>query len=203
MLVSRRIGVGLVVLLLLVVPGAASADPTPYVPPEAIYTEPTPAEPLPACPAAPEAPVPPTAEEEEAEGFVPPDQAAIETRLARIEAAETCEAIVARQDRDSSRLWWVVAQLVKVEPTVSDQLARLVDIRDLPNCGDPCRVTMPEGKSEPLLVHDAASEQYSGELVSSVDAGAESSSGALWFIAALIVGLPICGLIWATVRRGL
>jgi hypothetical protein len=195
-------------------PSSLADEPSPYIAPEAIFTEPSPGEPLPACPDAPEAPVPPTPEEEAEEGFEAPDAAAVETRLARIEAVETCRAIVRREDLQVSRLWWVVAQQVKAEPVLSDLLSRLVEVRDRPNCGDPCEVSiaplvesLPVIWSEALPVHDAgagaATEEYSGELVSSIDAGAESSSAALWFIAAVLVGLPLCGLIYVTVRRGL
>lgn len=116
-----------------------------------------------------------------------------ELRDQRIAEAKTCQALADRLDVANVRQAWLVLE----DREGRDQRAltnlKLQELLEA-SCLEPCSVK---------IASDSSGEAGNAELVDSVDAGAEGSQAALYLLIGLVVGLPIVGGIWITVRRGL
>jgi hypothetical protein len=181
-----RVVSAVVVLALLVAPGAAAADPVPFKAPEDQVTEPPPATPPASCSPAPEALADPGPEDP------PVDPVVAEIRRLRIESVEGCRAASDRADEVRGRLWWVVAELVEANAAAIAANGKLQQLVEAPDCGDPCRVHITD---ETVPTEEASSTVYSDEIVSAIDSSGEASKAGLWFLAGLavmaILGYPI------------
>jgi|GEM_PF-5298057 len=174
------------------VASAARADePTTYAPDETAISVPPPSPGGPACPAPPEP---------AAEGA---DVAVVEQRLARIEAAEACEAWSARLDEVTERLWWIVSEQLRQHTQGVSALERQAEsvslLRQLGPIGESlsgelsAKVT--GWSAGTLAVHDSAALDAAGESVegqsevsAAIDAGAEATRSALWYLIGLAAG---------------
>jgi hypothetical protein len=163
-----RSAVAAVALLILVVPGAAVADPpTPYEPPEAVHLAP---EDLPApasCPAAPEQleEHPESVEQQYSDELV-------ELRWVRIAQAHFCEAVADRQDLARKRLNWLLLEASEANgqrQLSNEKLTALV-----------------EAAGEPSPVEFANADQ----VVSAIDSSGEAQKAGLWSLfGVFLVGL--------------
>jgi hypothetical protein len=164
-------------------PSLLADEPPTYEPPSGHV--------LPGTGALRECPEVPEAFEDSAE--VEYSQELKELRDQRIETAKLCQAVSDRLDVANVRQAWLVLEAAagrEQRSLTNSQLAEMVES----SCGVPCPVQ---------VASDEPGEATGGELVSSVDAGAEASQVALYILIGLLVALPVGALIWRTVDRGL
>ncbi len=170
---------------------SSAGEPSPYAPDESEYVEPAPLAERPVCP------VPP---EPAAEGA---DVAVVEQRAARIEADESCAVYADRLEGLSRRLWWIVSEQVRQHVQGVAVLEREAEADTLLARLEPIAASL-AGKLETevvaysggtLPVHDAAGAAAAGEttagqaeLSEAIDAGAEATRGALWYLIGAAVG---------------
>jgi hypothetical protein len=174
--------------------GLADAEPAPYAPYEGESTLPEPLPNVP-CPEPPE----PAAEGSEA--------VTLETRNARIEAAETCRAQVAATMLVAERVWWVVTEQLRQHEQGVSELERLAAYEPLLSQLEPINnrladkidTEVVDWSAGTLPVHDAAAVAAEGEnttegtdatesIAASVDAGAEATRSALWYLIGVAAG---------------
>ena len=176
-------------------------EPATYAPDESEVVAPLPSPERPSCPAAPEPAV---------EGA---DPAVVEQRLARIEADAVCAATVDRLGEISDRLWWVVSEELRGHAQGVASLERAAEaVTTLGEIDHALSVQgpLPEAVrgevvsdlqsieralgSEGVLVErltgggsEGVTEATEG-LQASVDAGAESTRSALWYLIGVAAG---------------
>lgn len=177
---ARSLLVGFLLLLAswLLVGGAvfaAQALADPYEPPAGGATEPS-FEGLGSCPPGP------------AEPYEGEDDAAGETRLLRTELVEVCEAVAARSEEVSHRLWWVVAEALVAKDQRAAANTLLGEVRD--RLAAPVPVEVEDWTYElPIGTEDVTSAEGSDALVEAVDASGNATKEAIWFLCGLLVML--------------
>jgi hypothetical protein len=179
-----------------------AAEPALYVPDEAEVLEPAPSPERPVCPEPPES---------AAEGA---DASVLEQRAARIEADESCRVYADRLDTLSQRLWWIVSEQLRqhqqgermVEGIEGDESAThaiypLIDQLDeivAPGTGLGVKIVGQEngpietrsaagGETESVEGAEGVEEATEG-VEASIDAGAEATRSALWYLIGLAAG---------------
>jgi hypothetical protein len=160
----------------------AQADP--YTPPAGVATEPS-LEALADCPSGP------------AEPYEGEDAAAGETRLLRSELVEVCEALAIRSDEAAHRLWWLVAEALEAHDQRALTNTLLTELRD--ELEPPVGVHIASVAGGALPIEDAASQEYSDNLVSAVNASGEAAKGGLWFLAGCLVACLVSYVIYRQV----
>lgn len=136
-----------------------------------------------------------------------------------------CETQHTDQERISKRLWWVTAELLHVqekqdslkaevlkalgkEGTLHNDLTTLHN--DLAAKGGLPVALQGNAKATPLYtestgvvsIEDSASAEYSGELVSAVDASGEASKAGLYMLIGVVVASFVAYALWKTSDRG-
>jgi len=180
---------------------ALADEPATYAPDEAEVVAPVPSGERPGCPAAPE-PAP--------EGA---DPSVVEQRLARIEADAACAATVDRLGEVSERLWWVVSEQLRGHAQGVASLERQAEAVSI--LGEIDHALSVEGPLPESVRGEVVSDLQSIEralgaegvlaerltggasegvteategLQASVDAGAESTRSALWYLIGVAAG---------------
>jgi hypothetical protein len=187
----------------LVAPTGAAAETTPYAPDESEVTAPAPLAERPDCPVAPEP---------AAEGA---DASVLEQRAARIEADDICRATAARLGELLERSWWVVSEQLRAHAQGEHLLERLGTLDEVAieqrAVAEDVRGEVPadlqvlhrdlgeEGTIAARLAALGGSEKESTEGVvetakgveSAVEAGAESTRHALWYLIGVAAGAMV------------
>ncbi|HEX3173978.1 MAG TPA: hypothetical protein VHQ43_07155 [Solirubrobacterales bacterium] len=171
--------------------GQALADePSPYVAPSELALEPELSE-LAACPSA-EVPI---VVEEEAEA-VPPDLR--ELGHLRIEQQQACRAQSDRLDRVVERLWWIVAEQLRLHAqgvVTNEKLEAVLGSLEVPLSTEVKGFT----SLEPLPVHETQQLAVTEPIAESVDASGEALKGGVYFVAGVIVAAFVCYVLYRQV----
>jgi hypothetical protein len=181
--------------------GASFAQAEPYAPP----TEPAPApneEPA-ECPEAPAA-------------YEGTDDAASQVEQLRQGLRDQCIAERATMEAIETRTGWIAAELVRVVGHQEEHRTQLYNVVEdlnqihLDIYGEEGKLPVTIAgytRDKPLPVEgetgDSSGLEYSGKLVSSIDAAGEGSMAALYILIGLIVAMPIAVGAWKLVDRAL
>lgn len=119
----------------------------------------------------------------------PEDAAEVEYSPDVYQLPAICRALADRLDRVRERAFWSAAEVRRLRSEQAEDQAQLRDRLDAIH------------ESQPPA--DAAEEQYGPELVRAVTSSGEATSGAIWFLVGLSLVVPVAGIIWMTVKRGI
>lgn len=170
---------------------ARAAEPTTYAPDESEVFAPVPSAERPACPTAPEP---------AAEGA---DAAVVEQRLSRIESDQVCAVVSQRLGEVAERLWWVVSEQLRQHSQGVSALERQAESVTLLRRLEPIAEALSGELSADvtswsagtLAVRDSAAVDAAGESVEgqsevseAIDAGAEATRSALWYLIGVAAG---------------
>jgi hypothetical protein len=169
---------------------AVADEPAPYVAPSEIALEPELSE-LVACPSE-EVPI---VAEEESES-VPPDLR--ELGHSRIEQQQACRAQADRLDRVIERLWWIVAEQLRLHAqgvVTNEKLEAVLGALEVPLSTEVKGFT----SLEPLPVHETQQLAVTEPIAESVDASGEALKGGVYFVGGIIVAAFVCYVLYRQV----
>lgn len=169
---------------------ALADEPPSYVAPFELALEPESPE-LAACSSAGV----PIVAEEEAEAVKPELR---ELGHSRMEAQQACRAQADRLDQVIGRLWWIVAEQLRLHAqgvVTNEKLELVADRLGLPLSTEVKGFT----SLEPLPVHETQQLSVTEPIAESVDASGEALKGGIYFVGGIIVAAFVCFVLYRQV----
>jgi hypothetical protein len=180
----------LILFLVFAVVRSAADEPAPYVAPSDLALEPELSE-LASCSSS-EVPI---VAEEEAEA-VPPDLR--ELGHSRMEQQQACRAQVDRLDQVIERLWWIVAEQLRLHAqgvVTNEKLEAVLGALEVPLSTEVKGFT----SLEPLPVHETQQLAVTEPIAESVDASGEALKGGVYFLGGIILAAFVCYVLYRQV----